>query len=46
VTKDPDGARYVPQAARFPGDPKARFKGVNDFIEWGKRRNMSVDHSN
>lgn len=34
--------RYCPQAAKFPGDKRAVFPSRDAFIEWGKRRNMSV----
>lgn len=35
--------RYVPQMARYPGDPKAVVRHAKDIAEYGKARGMNVE---
>lgn len=44
--KDPttgkDG-RYMPQMARYPGDPRAVVRHVDNVIEYGKRKGYTIE---
>jgi len=35
--------RYMPQMARYPGDPKAVVRHVNEVVEYAKRRGMGIE---
>lgn len=46
--RDPDtglDGRYMPQLARYPNDPTAVVKHVDDVIEVAKRRHLKVDRT-